>query len=120
MGKALNTTPRRQIEELGAGVFIRDRNIESRLAETDFHRAYSEPVIIWISPRKYKEEKMPALFDSARKLFSIQCFRFPNSEVSDVVIDRIRSDFPNARIEGMRTKGPSTHRSQRGAGAPRG
>ncbi len=44
-----------RIEELGAGVFIRDRNVESRLQPEDFHRAYAEPVTLWVMPNRYLE-----------------------------------------------------------------
>ena len=99
-------TPRQQIEALGAGVFIRDRNIESRLTEEGFHRAFSEPVILWIFPGEFQEHKMPEIFDAVRKFCSIQCFRFPNSEVSNAVLDSIRRDFPSARIEGVKNSKP--------------
>jgi hypothetical protein len=95
-------SPNRQIENLGAGVFIRERNSESRLQEKDFHRAFEEPVIIWIAPGEFREEKMDALLDLAKKLHAVQRFRFPNVSVPERVLIRIRSEFPKAAIEGAK------------------
>jgi hypothetical protein len=97
-------SPRLKMETLGAGVFIRDRNVESRLSEKDFHRAFTEPGVIWMTPAEYKEEKIAAVLDAAKKLHAIQCFRFPNVRVPDAILGRIRSDFPQARVEGVKTK----------------
>jgi len=60
-----------EIETLGAGIFIRDRNVESRLSDVDFHRAFTEPVVVWMTPTEYKEEKMPALLDAAKRLGAV-------------------------------------------------
>src|SRR5688572_29472026 len=100
-------TPRQHIESLGIGVFVRRRNVESRLSEKDFHRAYTEPGIVWISPGEYQEEKIESVIEAAKKFYAVQCFRFPNVRVSVAVLDRIRGDFPKARVEGVKKKTPS-------------
>jgi hypothetical protein len=98
------SSPHLEIEALGAGVFIRDRNVESRLSDLDFHRAFTEPVVIWMMPTEYREEKMMAVLDAAQRLCEIQCFRFPNVRVPAAILTRIRMDFPKARVEGVKTK----------------
>jgi hypothetical protein len=95
-------SPKQQIEALGAGVFIRNRNSEARLQEENFYRAFGEPVVVWIAPGEFREEKMDALLDAAKKLHAVQRFRFPNVSVSERVLVRIRSEFPNAAIEGVK------------------
>jgi hypothetical protein len=94
-------SPKQQIEALGAGVFIRERNSESRLEEKDFHRAFSEPVIIWIAPGEFQEERLDVLLQAAKKLHAVQRFRFPNVAVPERIILRIRSEFPDAIVEGV-------------------
>jgi hypothetical protein len=96
-----------QFEALGAGLFIRTRNVESRVSEKDFHRAFSKPVIVWITPGDYQEDGMDSVLDVAKKLHAIQCFRFPNVRVSSHVLSRIRSEFPKARVEGVKKKAPN-------------
>ena len=56
----------RHIESFGAGVFVRSRNVESRLSEKDFHRAFSEPVILWFAPGEYQEDKVGSALDVAK------------------------------------------------------
>ena len=95
-------SPKARIESLGAGIFVRDRNSESRLEEKDFHRAFAEPVFVWIGPGQFAVEKMDALLDSVKRLHLVQRFRFPNVSVPERIVARIRSEFPNAKIEGAR------------------
>ena len=96
------SSPHREIETLGAGVFIRDRNVESRLSDVNFHRAFTEPVVIWMTPTEYKEEKIMAVLDAAQRLCEIQCFRFPNVRMPAEILARIRRDFPKAKVEGVK------------------
>ncbi len=93
-----------RIEELGAGVFIRDRNVESRLQPEDFHRAYAEPVTLWVMPNRYLEGSMPALVQAARELRDVRVIRFPNVPLSDAVMALLNDSFPSVRIEGRKTK----------------
>ena len=103
----MTPTPKQQIESLGAGVFIRDRNIESRLLEADFHRAFSEPVVVWFTPTEYQERTIELVLDASKRLHAVQCFRFPNICVSAHILDRIRSEFPTALIEGGKKGKPN-------------
>ncbi len=97
-----SANPKQQIDSLGAGIFVRTRNVESRLADQDFHRAFTEPVIVWFTPGNYDEAKVELLLDAARNLYAIHCFRFPNVKVPLRILDRIRSEFPDALLEGVR------------------
>jgi hypothetical protein len=95
------STLKQKIEGIGAGVFIRDRAVESRLTESDFHRAFREPVIVWFTPQEYKKDQIDAVLDAAKKLHAVQCFRFPNVSVPSRILDRIRSEFPNTKVTGV-------------------
>jgi hypothetical protein len=103
--KAPISLPR--IEAFGAGVFVRSRNVESRLSGKDFHRAFSEPVILWFAPGEYQEEKVGSVLDVAKKLHAIQVFRFPNASVPTEILRRIRQEYPSARVEGVKKKTPN-------------
>jgi hypothetical protein len=94
---------KQQIEAFGAGVFIRNRNTETRLTEDNFHRAYSEPVLIWFTPGNYQESWVEPLLDQLVKLHKIQRFRFPNVAVSKRIINRIKGEFPAVVIEGVKS-----------------
>ena len=94
-------TPKQQFEVAGAGVFVRDRNIESRLSDEEFHRAFSERITIWFTPGDYQAGKVGLAFDAAKKFHAVQLFRFPSVHVQELVLARIRSEFPNAKVEGL-------------------
>jgi len=106
-------SPRQRVETQGAGVFIRDRNVYSRLTDVDFHRAFSEPVVIWLTPFEYKEERLDALLDAVKKLHSIQRFRFPNVAIPARIFSRICAEFPEAKIDGMKSIGEPISHSER-------
>jgi len=90
------------VEGSGAGVFVQRGNSETRLQEEDFHLAFTEPVLIWFTPTEYREEKTEEVLAVAKRLHSVREFRFPNVSVPVSVVTKIRSDFPKAKIEGIR------------------
>ena len=95
-------SPCSRFEGLGAGVFVRHKNRESRLGEADFHRAFSEPVCVWITPGQYSEDRMPLLLDSLRALYRVERIRFPNVTVSRSILDQIQHVFPRTIVEGVK------------------
>src|SRR5688572_4837584 len=99
----MHTASQKQlVEGLGAGVFVRRGNSETRLQEADFHLAFAEPVLIWFTPSEYREEKIEEVVATAKKFHSVRGFRFPSVHVSAPLLAKIHSDFPAAAIEGVK------------------
>jgi hypothetical protein len=92
----------RLIESFGAAVFVPTATGELRLHEGDFHRAYVEPVVIWIMPGSFDVQKTESLLDAAKELHAVRTFRFPNVVVPDQLIARVRAEFSEALIQGAR------------------
>lgn len=95
-------SPIQLIESLGAGVFVRRGNSEARLQANDFHRAYAEPVMIWFNPHGYREETIDEVLAVAKKLYSVRRFRFPAVRVPVSTLAKLRSEFPDAEVEGIK------------------
>ncbi len=95
-------SPKQEIEALGAGIFIREKNVESRLEESDFHRAFREPVIVWFAPGEWREDMIDAVLTFSKRLHSIHRFRFPNICVPQAILGRIQVEFPDSVVEGVK------------------
>ena len=93
---------REQLEQIGAGVFIRDRAWESRLTAADFWRAYEERVIIWVRSDDSADSHVEALAPLLRKFPQITELRFGGTRVTPGGVDRLRLEWPQVRVTASR------------------
>src|ERR1700722_4130416 len=96
-----------RLKQLGAGVFITNRGVDSRLGDADFWRAFEEPVIVWIHGGNIDIDRMSKVLRLTQKLPNIKRFRFTGGAIDPGVINQIRKKWPDLRMEFAPLKGGS-------------
>lgn len=90
-----------KLEELGVGIFIRDRAWESRLRESEFWRAYEEPVVVWARSDGFDDSSVDTLIPLLRKFPHIRELRFGGTRVTRSGLEKLRAEWPEVRVKGV-------------------
>jgi hypothetical protein len=56
-----------ELRSFGAGVFLTDRGVDSRVTESDLWRAFEQPVIVWVHGEAFDDSYLERLVPIARQ-----------------------------------------------------
>lgn len=87
------------LEGIGGGVFVTKQGVDTRLSESDFWRAFEEPVIIWVHGKSINDAELEQLIDVSKRFPKLQSFRFTNTKISKNSVERLLKLLPSIRIE---------------------
>jgi len=90
-----------RIEAFGAGLFVRSRNIESRLTQSDVWRAFQEPVIVWVRNDEFDDASLQQLIGTLRGIPTVSLFRFSATRVTAQAARVVLEFWPETAIEGV-------------------
>ncbi|MEY2564203.1 MAG: hypothetical protein QOH88_2396 [Verrucomicrobiota bacterium] len=100
-----------QLEQLGVGVFIRDRAWQSRLTEAEFWRAYEEPIIVWVRSDDFDDTSVESLIPLLRKFPHIRELRFGGTRVTASGVEKLLVEWPDVKIEGVQRPNQAMQRT---------
>jgi hypothetical protein len=89
------------LENLGAGVFLTDKGIDSRVTEADLWRAFEEPVVIWVHGASFDDSRLERLITASRRFPHIRRFRFTSTGLTPTGVRHLYEIWPSVPIEGV-------------------
>ena len=87
------------LEGIGGGVFVTKQGTDIRLGESDFWRAFEEPVIVWVHGKAINDAELEQLIEISKRFPKLQSFRFTNTQIPKYSVERLRELWPGIRIE---------------------
>ncbi len=88
-----------ELTNIGAGIFVRERNSWSRIHTKDKWRIYEGPIEIWFQNTELQDKKMELLISLLKSIRNLSVIKFNKTKIQEGYLKQIKELWPSASIE---------------------